>query len=256
MRVLILGGTTEASRLAVALSERPEIDAILSYAGRTNDLKAQPIPVRIGGFGGAEGLARYIVDEKIDLLVDATHPFAARISQNAAIASTMTCVPLIAFTRAPWSPVAGDNWIEVADNAAALAALGQTPRRVFLTIGRLGIGDFRDGVAHHYLIRAIDPPPPVDLPPNHDLLLARGIFAIDDEVALMRKHAIDVLVTKNSGGEATYAKIAAARALGLPVVMVTPPKRPDVTEFHDIADVLAAIAAHGSTASMGTDRRV
>jgi len=256
MRILILGGTTEASRLAAALAGRADIAAVLSYAGRTREPAAQPIPVRVGGFGGAEGLARYLADETIDLIVDATHPFAERISANAATAAAATGTVIVAFTRPPWQRQPGDDWFEVADNAAALAALGPAPRRVFLTIGRLGIGDFRVGPPHHYLIRAIDPPPADDLPADHRLVLARGTFGRDEEIALMRAHAIDVLVTKNSGGEATYAKIAAARELGLPVVLVRPPARPDVPEVHTLAACLDAIAAHGSTLSTGTERRV
>jgi precorrin-6A/cobalt-precorrin-6A reductase len=256
MRILILGGTTEASRLAASLAGRADIDAILSYAGRTTELKAQPIPVRVGGFGGAEGLSAYLRAERIDLVIDATHPFAARISANAAEAARGTGVPLVVHTRAPWSQETGDDWTQVADNAAALTALGSTPKRVFLTIGRLGIGDFKTGVPHDYLIRAIDPPPPDDLPANHRLILARGTFTLDEEVALMREAAIEVLVTKNSGGEATYAKIAAARVLALPVVLVTPPARADVAVVHTLEACLAAIADHGSTASIGTERRV
>jgi precorrin-6A/cobalt-precorrin-6A reductase len=256
MRILILGGTTEASELAVALSCRADIAATLSYAGRTNTLKSQPIPVRVGGFGGIDGLCRYLRDERIDLLVDATHPFAERISANAAAAAAATATPVLAFSRAAWSRVTGDSWIEVADNEAALTALGASPKRVFLTIGRLGIADFRSGAPHWYLIRAIDPPPPEDLPARHQLLLARGTFSVDNETALMRTHAIDALVTKNSGGEATYAKIAAARALQIPVVMVTPPVIGDVPVVHSLAECLEWIEAHHSTASVGTERRV
>jgi precorrin-6A/cobalt-precorrin-6A reductase len=264
MRILILGGTLQASRLAAALAERTDIDAILSYAGRTSDPRPQPIPSRIGGFGGVSGLSQYLRETEIDLLIDATHPFAARISANAFAASIGTGVPLVCFARPPWTPGAGDDWIEVADNAAVLAALGAAPRRVFLTIGRLGVADFKHGVAHHYLIRTIDPPPADDLPPDHRLILARGDFSLDDEIALMREADIDVLVTKNSGGSATYAKIAAARSLHLPVVMVTPPARPDVPTVHSLEACLEAIErhmsadprAHGSTASIGTDRRV
>ncbi len=256
MRILILGGTTEASRLAEALAGRAGIEPLLSYAGRTKELKPQPVPVRVGGFGGIEGLTRFLRIERIDMLVDATHPFAAQMSTHATAAASATKVPLVAFTRAPWAKIAGDDWVEVADNAGALAALGTSPRHVFLTIGRLGIGDFRLGPPHHYLIRAIDPPPDADLPPDHRLILARGTFKLADEVALMRDERIDVLVSKNSGGEATYAKVAAARELGLPVIMVSPPARPGGTEIHSLADCLAWIEAHGSTFSIGTERRV
>jgi precorrin-6A/cobalt-precorrin-6A reductase len=256
MRILILGGTTEASRLAAALANRPGIEVTLSYAGRTKEPATQPVPVRVGGFGGVAGLATYLRDHAIDLLIDATHPFAAQISANAAEAAGATRTDIIAFTRPPWVQTNGDTWITVADNAEALMAIGSSPQRVFLTIGRLGVGDFRTGPHHHYVIRTIDPPPAEDLPKHHRLILARGTFTVDDEIALMRDADIDVLVTKNSGGEATYAKIAAARELGLPVVMVTPPARPDVRQVHTLEACLETIGAHASASPIGTDRRV
>jgi precorrin-6A/cobalt-precorrin-6A reductase len=256
MRILILGGTTEASQLAAALADCAGLEATLSYAGRTTQPAAQPIPVRVGGFGGVEGLADYLRDNAIDLLIDATHPFAARISTNAAAAASISGTDIIAFTRKPWTPVDGDDWIEVADNAAALAAIGPEPKRVFLTIGRLGIGDFRHGPRHRYLIRAIDPPPADDLPEHHCILLGRGPFPFELELDLMNEHMIEVLVTKNSGGAPTYTKIEAARERGIPVIMVTPPARPDVRQVHTLGACLDAIAAHGSTLSIGTDRRV
>lgn len=244
MRLLILGGTTEATRLAARLADRADISATLSYAGRTEVPASQPIAVRVGGFGGAEGLARYLADNEIDFLIDATHPFAAQISANAALAAIATNTPILVLTRKPWTRQTGDNWIEVANNAEAVAALGDAPRRVFLTIGRLGVGDFRAASQHQYLIRTIDAPDAADMPPDHKLILARGTFALADEIALMRDEKIDVLVTKNSGGEATYAKIAAARALNIPVVMVTPPRRPDVPEVYTVDDCMRTIEAH------------
>lgn len=244
MRLLILGGTTEATRLAARLADRADLVATLSYAGRTEVPASQPIPVRIGGFGGAEGLARYLAENKIDFLIDATHPFAAQISANAALAAKAANTPILVLTRKPWMRQDGDQWIEVANNAEAVAALGDTPRRVFLTIGRLGVGDYRVAPQHHYLIRTIDAPDTADMPPRHNLILARGTFTLDDEIALMREHWIDILVTKNSGGDATYAKIAAARALEIPVALVTPPRRPDVPEVYTIDDCLRVIEAH------------
>lgn len=258
MRILVLGGTTEATRLAERLATRPDIEATLSYAGRTDAPAAQPIPVRIGGFGGAEGLAHYLVEKAIDLVIDATHPFAQRISANAAIAAHATGTPLFVYTRKPWEAVPGDNWTEVADNAGVIAALGPAPRRVFLTIGRLGVGDFRATTQHHYVIRTIDAPDAHDLPASHQLILARGTFTVEAEIALMQTHGIEVLVTKNSGGEATYGKIAAARALHLPVILVTPPHRPEVPQVHSIKACMARISAHeaGFPTATGTDRRV
>ena len=241
MRVLVLGGTTEASGLAKALSARPDIAATLSLAGRTEAPAAQPIPTRIGGFGGVEGLAAYLRDEAIDVLVDATHPFAAQISRNAAEAARLTGTPIVAFVRPPWSREPGDRWVEVGDLDAAARALGETPRRVLLTTGRLGLASFEAAPRHHYLIRTIDHPG--DLPglPRHALLLGRGPFDLAAERELMVREAIEVVVTKNSGGSATYAKIVAARDLGQPVIVVQPPTRPDVPQVHDVGDVFAFI---------------
>jgi precorrin-6A/cobalt-precorrin-6A reductase len=244
MRILILGGTTEASHLARRLAGRTDIDPVLSYAGRTQEPKPQPIPTRVGGFGGIDGLAAYLIAESIDLMIDATHPFAVQISENAAAAAKRTRTPLFVFSRAPWAPEPGDRWIEVVDNHAAMAALGRGPKRVLLTIGRLGVDDFRAAPQHHYIIRTIDAPDAGHMPPDHRLVLARGPFSLEDELALMRDEAVDILVTKNSGGRSTYAKIEAARTLGLPVIMVTPPARPDVPVIHDLEACLAAIEAH------------
>jgi precorrin-6A/cobalt-precorrin-6A reductase len=239
MRVLVLGGTTEASKLARALAERTDIDATLSLAGRTIDPAAQPIPTRIGGFGGVEGQAEWLRAHHIDAVVDATHPFAAQISRHAAEAAKLTGTPIVAFVRPAWRREAGDRWIEVDDLDAAAIALGPDPRRVLLTTGRLGLAHFEAAPHHHYLIRTIDHPG--DLPglPDHALLLDRGPFDFDAERELMLRERIDVVVTKNSGGAATYPKIVAARELGLTVVIVQPPSRPDVPQVHDVAAVMA-----------------
>ncbi len=239
MRVLVLGGTTEASRLARALAERPDIEATLSLAGRTADPAAQPIPTRIGGFGGVEGLVAWLRDHRIDALVDATHPFAARISHNAAAAAAEAAIPIVAYVRPAWSSEPGDDWIDVSDLDEAASALGERPRRVLLTTGRLGLDHFTRAPQHHYLIRTIDHPG--DLPglPDHELLLDRGPFELDAERELMRRERIDVVVTKNSGGSATAAKLVAARDLHLPVIVVQPPVRPDVPQVHDVEAVFA-----------------
>lgn len=239
LRVLLLGGTTEASALARRLAGDPRFDATLSLAGRTRAPADQPLPTRVGGFGGFDGLRAWLAAADVRAVVDATHPFAARISANAAAACAAAGVPLVGLTRPPWRPVAGDRWTEVPDNAAAAAALGPAPRTVLMTIGRLGIADFRAAPHHRYVVRTIDPPEPADLPPDHGLILDRGPFDADAEAALMRGYGIDVVVTKNSGGAATYGKIEAARRLGLPVVLVTPPARPDVPV---VTDVEAAVA--------------
>ncbi|TRL36678.1 cobalt-precorrin-6A reductase [Methylosinus sporium] len=234
IRALILGGTSEARALAVRLAGDARLDAVVSLAGRTSAPLASPLPVRIGGFGGVEGLTRYLVEERIDRVIDATHPFAARISANARAACAALGLPLLVFTRAPWSPVEGDRWVEVADNAGAVAALGEAPRRAFLTIGRLGLADFLCAPQHYYLIRTIDQPSKEDLPPRYELILERGPFTVESELSLMRAAEVDIVVSKNSGGRETYAKIEAARALGLPVAMVTPPRGGEARIVHHI----------------------
>lgn len=246
-RVLILGGTNEARRLASRIATEPRLDAVISLAGRTQELLEQSLPVRIGGFGGVAGLIRYLVDERIDKVVDATHPFAVRMSSHAWEACAALRVPLIRLSRAPWRPAAGDQWIDVADNEAAVAALGARARRVFLTTGRLGLADFARAPQHFYLVRTIDRPSPSDLPPLHELILARGPFAFDSELALMREARIDILVSKNSGGEATYAKIAAARALAIKVVMIAPPRHERMDVVHDIEQAMALLLARAAS---------
>ncbi len=238
-RVLLLGGASEARALAARVAGEPRLDAVLSLAGRTSAPLAQPLPTRIGGFGGAAGLADYLIRERIDRVIDATHPFAARISANAREACGIAGAPLARLHRAPWTPRPGDRWTEVADTDAAVRALGESPRRVFLTIGRLGVGAFLAAPQHFYLVRSIDSPEPQHLPPRCEVILARGPFAAEEEMALMRAQRIDVLVTKNSGGPLTYAKIEAARALGLEVVIVAPPAAGDVACLENIDAALA-----------------
>ncbi|HXY59506.1 MAG TPA: cobalt-precorrin-6A reductase [Methylocystis sp.] len=222
-RALILGGTREARDLARLAARRPEVDAVLSLAGRTAAPLETELPTRIGGFGGVEGLSRYLAENRFDCVLDATHPFAARISANARAACAALSLPLATLARAPWRAQEGDDWIVVEDNAEAVAALGEAPRRVFLTIGRLGVAAFRRAPQHDYLIRSIEPPDASELPRRAEVVLARGPFALADEIALMRARGIEVVVSKNSGGPLTYAKIEAARALQIPVVMVAPP---------------------------------
>lgn len=242
IRTLILGGTSEARRFAARIAGDPRFDAVMSLAGRTREPLEQSLPVRIGGFGGVEGLIRYLEEERIDKVVDATHPFAAQISANAQRACAAFGIPLLALSRAPWRRVDGDRWIEVADNGAAAAALGAEPRRIFLTTGRLGLADFQQAPQHFYLIRTIDRPAEDDLPPHHHLILDRGPFAVENELSLMRAAQIDLLVTKNSGGGSTYAKIAAARALSMEVVMIAPPPRDGVEVVHDVEQAVAFLA--------------
>jgi precorrin-6A/cobalt-precorrin-6A reductase len=236
--ILIIGGTSEATALAAALGGR----AMLSLAGRTRAPLLPDGPHRIGGFGGAAGLARFLKHDGFAVLVDATHPFAARISANALLAARAAGVALLAIRRPEWRPGAGDRWTEVADMAAAAAALGATPRRVFLTVGRQDLAPFAAAPWHHYLVRSVDPPDPAVLPPGAVAIAARGPFGIEEERRLLADHAIDLLVTKNSGAAATAAKLAAARALRLGVVMVARPALPEGAPDAAVADVPAALA--------------
>lgn len=217
-RILILGGTRDARDLAARLHGDPTVSVTSSLAGRVRDPVLPVGEVRIGGFGGPDGLAEWLRANRIDAVVDATHPFAARITANAAEASARADVPLLVLRRPGWEPGAGDRWTLVPDLAAAARAVPALGERVFLTIGRQGVDAFAD-VPGWFLVRAIDPPD-VPMPARSELLLDRGPFTVDDEVSLMRRHRIDVLVTKNSGGALTSAKLEAARELRIPVVMV------------------------------------
>ncbi|HUI21970.1 MAG TPA: cobalt-precorrin-6A reductase [Methylocella sp.] len=247
MRVLLLGGTTEASKLASVLAGHRDIDAILSFAGRTKAPRAPEIAYRIGGFGGAEGLASYLKAERIDVLIDATHPFAEQMSHHAALAASRANIPLVVLSRPTWRSEAADRWIEVADMAAAAAALGQAPKRVFLTVGRLQIDAFAAAPQHFYLIRAIEPLVPSPHLPRHRVILGRGPFALEDEEKLLRSESIEVIVSKNSGGMATFAKILAARTLRLPVVMVARPRQGSIPILHDPAEVMEFLFRHRET---------
>jgi precorrin-6A/cobalt-precorrin-6A reductase len=225
MRVLILGGTTEASELARLVAGDRRFDATLSLAGRTSSPRSQPIATRIGGFGGIDGLAQYLAEHKIDAVIDATHPYAAQISANAVAACTCSGVPLVSVVRPAWTRQPGDAWQIVASTAAAVDALGQSPQRVFLSLGRQELHLFAAAPQHHYLARLIEPPEQTSLPPDLVLLRRRGPFDRAAELSLLQDEKIDVIVSKNAGGSATYAKIEAARALGLPVIMIERPAK-------------------------------
>jgi precorrin-6A/cobalt-precorrin-6A reductase len=239
MRILILGGTTEARSLAGALARRAGVSVTLSLAGRTAKPLPQPVPVRTGGFGGADGLARFLRNDRIDALIDATHPYAATISANAARAAEQAGVPLLALRRRPWIKRQGDQWSEVATIEDAVAALGNVPRRVFLALGRKEIAPFAAAPEHTYLVRSVDPVDPPLAVPHAIYLTARGPFSEAEDRALLERHRIDVVVAKNSGGDATYGKIAAARALHLPVIMLKRPALPEVEAVEMVEDVLA-----------------
>jgi precorrin-6A/cobalt-precorrin-6A reductase len=238
MRVLILGGTMEARQLAERLARRADLAVTLSLAGRTTAPASQPVPVRVGGFGGAQGLAGYLCDQKIAVLIDATHPYAAAISTSAAIAAPRACVALLALRRPGWTPMTGDRWIEVVDMAGAVRALGEIPRRAFLALGRKEIAPFEDAPQHRYLIRSVEPVMPPLKVPQAIYITGRGPFAEADERALLKRHRIDVVVAKNSGGPASYGKIGAARALGLPVIMLRRPPLPAVEAVETVDDAV------------------
>ncbi len=225
--------------MAGRLAARAGLEITLSLAGRTAMPAAQPVPVRVGGFGGAEGLANYLVSERIDALIDATHPYANVITANAVAAARRSGVPSIALLRRPWIAISGDRWIEVSDVAEAVRAIGQTPRRVFVALGRNELEPFRDAPQHYYLIRSVDPvDPPLPLP-HVGYVTGRGPFGEADDRALMTGHRIDVVVAKNSGGTATYGKVAAARVLGIDVIMLRRPAAPACAAVETIEDAVA-----------------
>ncbi|MFF3905931.1 cobalt-precorrin-6A reductase [Streptomyces sp. NPDC001848] len=236
--VLVLGGTTEARELAAALASRPAVRVTTSLAGRVSRPGAVEGDVRIGGFGGAQGLADWLREHHVDAVVDATHPFAAGITANAARAAAATGVPLVVLRRPGWSAGPGDRWHEAASLTDAATLLPGVGRRVLLTTGRLGLAAFAHLTDLHFVVRSVEPPEP-PLPPDMRLLLARGPFTVEDETALLREHRVDVVVTKDSGGTATAAKLAAARHLGLPVVVIRRPPLPQgVTAVPDVPRAL------------------
>jgi precorrin-6A/cobalt-precorrin-6A reductase len=223
MRVLVLGGTGEARALAASLQEVPGVQVTSSLAGRLSDVRLPVGDVRIGGFGGAPGLADWL--RNADAVIDATHPFAARITANAVGAARDTGTPLLVLRRPAWEATPADDWREVADLDTAAETLADLGECVFLTIGRQGVAAFAGLDRHWFLVRCIEPPSP-PTPRWHELVLDRGPFTLAGELELIRRHAIDVMVTKNSGGAMTAAKLEAAREIGLPVVMVRRPAVP------------------------------
>lgn len=250
--VLVLGGTTEASALARLLAKRG-VAATLSYAGRTESPRAQPVPVRIGGFGGVEGLARHLRETGVTHLVDATHPFAATMSANAVEAARQAGVASIALTRPAWQPVEGDRWTSVADIEAAVAALAGPARRILLALGRMHVEAFAVQPQHHYLLRFVDAPDRAPLLPHHSLVVDRGPFIVEGDRALLQEHAIDLVISKNAGGKGAEAKLIAARELGLLVLMIDRPFVPERLEVHRPEEVLAWL---GHATASGTERGV
>jgi precorrin-6A/cobalt-precorrin-6A reductase len=246
LRVLILGGTADANRLAAAVANNPRIKAILSYAGRTENPRPPPISWRVGGFGGIDGMAHYLRAENIARVVDATHPFAAQISAHAVAACAIAAVPLLALERPVWPRAAGDRWIEVDDSEAAADALGAAPRRVFLGIGRQYLETFAAHPQHSYLVRLVDTPrAPLPLR-DAEVIVARGPFDRAGDRAMLADYRADIVVARNAGGDAASAKIVAARDLALPVVMVRRPLIPARQKVETVAEVLRWLGHDGT----------
>lgn len=220
-RILILGGTAEALEIAGDEIAKGH-DVITSLAGRTEAPVLPPGRHRIGGFGGVAGLAGFLRDERIDLMIDATHPFARTISENAALAAQETGIPLQTVTRSPWLPVDGDCWIAVADIAAA-AALLPAGAHAFLALGRQHVDVFRSRTDCHFILRVVDPPAETSVDPRWQWVVGKPSDDPNAEKALFRAHGVTHLVCRNSGGTAGYAKLEAARMLSLPVLMIERP---------------------------------
>jgi precorrin-6A/cobalt-precorrin-6A reductase len=237
-RALILGGTGNANALAAALV-RARIDAIYSYAGRTQIPLPHALPTRTGGFGGAAGLADFIREAEITHVVDATHPFAAEMSRNAAIACAAAGVPLLALERAPWTRTRDDRWIEVEDIAGAVAALPEARARVFLAIGRQHIAPFAQKPQHAYTLRFVDAPDGALPLPDSEVIVSRGPFTREGDLVLMRDRGIEWIVARNAGGDGARAKIDAARELALPVIMIARPELAERPRVECIYEVLA-----------------
>ena len=240
--ILILGGTAEARALAAAL-HADGLAITSSLAGRVANPRLPAGEVRVGGFGGSDGLARWLTEHEVAAIVDASHPFAERISESAGQAARTAGVPLLRLARPGWREGPGDRWHWVADLPAAAAAIAGLGERVLLTTGRQGLAAFAAVESAWFLVRCVDAPQP-PLPPRHELLLDRGPYTLEGELALIERHAIDLVVTKDSGGAHTRAKLDAARARGLPVIVVRRPARPDVPFVETVAGAVRWARAH------------
>jgi precorrin-6A/cobalt-precorrin-6A reductase len=238
-RILILGGTAEARMLAERLEGKPRFSPLTSLAGVT--LKPSRIAgeVRTGGFGGPTGLANFLREESIALMVDATHPFAAQISANAVQASARSGIPCLRLERSEWEEQKGDDWMRVNDIKAAARAIPSNARAL-VTVGRQEVEPFFAREDIHVLARMIEPPD-TKVPDSAEIILARPSFSLDEERALLEEKHVSVLVSKNSGGAATYAKIEAAREMELPVIMIARPGKPEAVTASSVEEMMALI---------------
>ncbi|WP_091504592.1 cobalt-precorrin-6A reductase [Amycolatopsis sacchari] len=239
--VLVLGGTGEARALAAGLVERG-VRVVSSLAGRVANPRLPVGEVRVGGFGGPDGLVRWLTENGVVAVVDATHPFAERIGASAVAGTAKAGIPLLRLQRPGWQAGPGDDWhwVDSLDEAARkITSFGE---RVFLTSGRQGLAAFAGCTRQWFLARCVDPPEP-PLPPKIEIILDRGPYDVPGETALMREHRIDVLVTKDSGGTMTTAKLLAARERGIPVVVVRRPARAGVRTVEDVPAALAWVSA-------------
>ncbi|MEY3867600.1 MAG: hypothetical protein RLZZ338_1491 [Cyanobacteriota bacterium] len=245
-RVLILGGTADAAALTAKIDRVDGVNTIASFAGRTQQpvTLRNRVSIRRGGFGGATGLANYLRSEQIDLLIDATHPFAAEISFNAAKAASQCGIPRLMLIRPPWEAQPADKWIEVESNQEAANILPGLAQRIFLTIGRQEIPVYSHLKNIWFLMRMIDSPDANTPVPPGKLLLEKGPFSHEEERALLQQYEISAIVSKNSGGDATYPKIIAARELGLPVVMIKRPPNPGGEQVADVNSALGWLEKH------------
>jgi precorrin-6A/cobalt-precorrin-6A reductase len=236
--VLVLGGTGEARNLAAVLVGRPDLRVTSSLAGRFTEPSPPAGEVRVGGFGGVDGLVAWLREHGTGAVVDATHPFAARITGHAVAATAALGLPLLVLRRPGWTEVLGDRWHRVPSAAAAAALLPELGERVFLATGRGDLAAFTALDGLWFLLRAVEPPPP-PWPRRSELVVDRGPFTVDAERALMREHRVDVVVTRDSGGAMTAAKLVAARELGLPVVLLDRPPPPAAPIVGTVAEAVA-----------------
>lgn len=253
-RILILGGTGEGTELATQLATRDDLAFVSSFAGRVSCPKYPIGTVRVGGFGGVEGLVSYLVKERISGVIDATHPFAVRISQNAEVACARLGLPLIALVRPAWQRQKNDLWHEVTTYKDAAEVVKRKKGRVFLSIGRQEVGSFAACNNAWFLIRAIEAPTG-QLPQHHEILLQRGPFDLKEELQLLRDYSIDHIVSKNSGGSGTYTKIEAARLLGIPVMMVERPTKHKVPVVETVDEVVRELAELSARTAQNGKRR-